>query len=500
MTDLKALSATSTRVWYVEGGVHPSRAPKYLAYGKFGDDPTKNIGEETRITVPSPTSFGKDETAGTLPGEEERATFGIAVRSTKQKSILQGWKNKRCRVDFFALMGECGNPQDFTEGGEKWVYFPDGKISSFSYENFGAFGREENNAMNEMVDATSEDFYEFLYMRQDQIGASATIREIYTVDVDTGDDCENCPDVGSKVFLSMAGASATPGTPPSLLFSNDSGNTWDTDTISALFSNENIVDGHVIGGLLLLLSNTAGGYVWTRVSEIFEGVNTWQRVVSGFVNSHQPNAFAFADVNNAWIVGNGGYVYFSDNIKSGVTVQDAGVATTQHLRSVHAHSSLFALAVGDANAVIYTSNGGSTWEAVTGPAVGINLSSCWMWDENTWLVGEGSGGNGKLWYTMDRGVTWSQIGLPATYNRIDKIKFVSEAEGYISARGGGQSYILRTKTGGNKWTVLPDGKKGVAVANSYLSDIAVTTHYGNLAYAAGLAQNGTAGIALRMSG
>lgn len=500
MSDLQALKSTSTRVWYVEGGVHPSRPPKYLANGKFGDDPSKSIGEETRITTPSPTKFGADDTLGTMQGEEERATFGIAVRSTKQASILQGWKNKRCRVDFFALMGECGNPQDFTEGGEKWEYFPDGKISSFSFENFGAFGKDEQNPLNEMVDCTSEDFWEFLYMRQDQIGSSVTIREIYTVDVDPGDDCDDCPEIGEKVFLTMAGASATPGSVPTLLYSEDKGVTWSSDLISALFSNENIVDGHVVGGILVLLSNTANALIWTRISEIYEGVNTWQRVVAGFVVGKQPNAFAFADVNHAWIVGNGGYVYFSDDIKSGVSVQDAGIATTQHLRSVHAHSAVSALAVGDANAVIYTSNGGSTWEAVTGPAVGVNLGACWMWNDETWLVGEGSGGNGKLWMTSNSGVSWSQIGLPATYLRIDKIKFVSEAEGYISARGGGQSYILRSITAGNKWVVLPSGKQGVALDNSYLSDIAVTTKFGNLVYAAGLADNGTAGIALRMSG
>lgn len=500
MTDLKAMSAMSTRVWYVEGGVHPSNTPQYLANGKFGDDPTKTIGEETRITTPSPKRFGQDETIGSLPGEEERATFGIAVRSTAQKSILQGWKNKRCRVDFFALMGQCGNPQDFTEGGEKWVYFRDGKISSFSYENFGAFGRDENNPMNEMVDATADDFYEFLYMRMDQIGSSVTTREIYTVDVDPGDDCDDCPDPGDKVFLSMAGASATPGTQPSLLYSKDKGESWSSDTIDVLFSNENIVDGAVIGGLLVYISNTANAIVWTVADEVFSGDNQWNRVADGFVASKQPNQFSFADINHCWIVGNGGYVYFSDDVRSGVEVQDAGVATTQNLNSVSAHDTQNVLAVGNSNAVIYTSNGGSTWESVTGPAVGVNLGACWMWDADTWLVGEGSGGTGKLWLTTDRGVTWTRISLPATYNRIDKIKFVSEAEGYISARGGGQSYILRTITGGNKWVVLPNGKKGTALANSYLSDIAVTAQFSNLVYAAGLAQNGTAGIAIRMSG
>jgi len=155
------LTAINQRVWYVEGGVHPSRAPQYLAQGKFSDDPAKTIGEETKISAPDPNNFNRDIQVGTMTGEDERATFAIAVRYNVQKSIIQGWKNKRCRVDFFALSGKCGNPQDFTEGGEKWTYFADGKISGHSFENFNAFGLDENNPTNEMVDCTSEDYYEF---------------------------------------------------------------------------------------------------------------------------------------------------------------------------------------------------------------------------------------------------------------------------------------------------------------------------------------------------
>src|SRR3990172_4099924 len=193
MSNIKALTALQHRVWYVEGGVHPTRSPELLSIGKISTDPTKTIGEDTRITAPDPNSFNRDVTVGTVRAAEERATLSIAIRNTVQESILIGWKNKRCRVDVFALAGLCGNPQDFTEGGEKWVYFPDGRISSHGYENFGAFGLDENNPSNEMVDMTAEDYWEYLYMGQEQIGSAYTVREIRTVDVYTGDECENCP-------------------------------------------------------------------------------------------------------------------------------------------------------------------------------------------------------------------------------------------------------------------------------------------------------------------
>lgn len=499
MTDLQQINALNVRVWYVRGGVHPTRAPQFLALGKFSDDPSKTIGEETKVTAPDPNNFDRDIQIGRVPGETERATLGIGSRYVSNKSILLDLANRQCRVDVFALIGKCANPQDFSEGGEKWVYFPDGKISSHNFENFGAYGRDENNPTNEMLDMTSEDYYELLYERQDQIGSSVTSREIFTVDTYGGDNCDDCPDPCEKVLMTMAGASATPGTQPILLYSGDGGSTWSNQTISTLFSNEDVKDAEVIGGNLVLISNIANGIHWTDIDEIYEGVNQWNDVVTGFVAGNNPNQMSSADVRHTWIVGNGGYIYFAENFKVKVTVQDAGVATTQHLQSVHALDTENVLAVGNSNAVVYTSNGGDTWEAVTGPSVGVNLGACWMWSSDTWLVGEGAGGSGKLWLTTNSGISWSEIGLPADYTRIDRIKFVSEAEGYIVARSGGKSYVLRTITAGYEWYVLPQGKKGVAINNSYLSDIAVCTKYANTAYAAGLAADGTSGIALKMS-
>jgi photosystem II stability/assembly factor-like uncharacterized protein len=499
MTEINALSSINQRVWYVEGGVHPTKSPELLSLGKFSSDPSQTIGDVVQIKAPDPNNFNRDIQVGTVPGASSRASLSISVRSTVQKSILMGWKSKKCRVDIFALVGRCGNPQDFTEGGEKWIYFPDGHISGHAYEGFGAFSLDENNPTNENVPMSSEEYIEFLNIGQVQVGASSTVREIYTVDVYRGNDCDECPEACDKVLCTMAGASATPGTQPILLYSKDGGLTWTSDTITTIFSNEEIKDGAVIGDDIVYISNTSNSIHWSDIDLVYKGTNVWTEVTSGFVAGKAPNAMHSVDSRHTWIVGDGGYVYFAINHKIGVTVQDAGVATTQKLNAVHAYDTDHALAVGDANAVIQTIDGGETWTAVTGPAVGVNLGACWQWNKHVWFVGEGAGGTGKVWLTTDDGLTWSQVGLPNTYVQIDKIKFVSEAEGYISARTAGQSYILRTITAGNEWVVLPQGKRATSVDNTYLRDIAVCSKYENTAFAAGLADNGTAGIVLKMT-
>lgn len=483
----------------MEGGVHPSRAPELLAIGKFSTDPAKTIGEDTRITVPDPNSFNRDISAGTVQSADERATLSIGIRNTSQASILLNWKNRNCRVDIFALSGQCGNPQDFTEGGEKWLFFPDGRISSHAYENMGAYGRDENNPTNESVDMTAEDYWELLNMGQERIGSDVTAREIYTVDVYTGNECENCPDKCDRILAVMAGANATPGTQPILLYSDDGGEVFSQQTIDTLFSNEDVPDAEIVGGDFVIITNAGNELHYTNIELLFDGSNSWSQSDSGFVVGHGPNAIRSADARHTWIVGDGGYIYFAKNIKTGVTVQDAGAATTQNLNAVDAYGNEHVLAVGDSNAVIYTENGGVSWKSVTGPAVGVSLGAVWVWDEETWLVGEGAGGNGKLWLTANNGRTWSEVSLPNTYDRIYKILFVSEAEGYISASAGGQSYVLRTITAGNEWVVLPQGKRAVAVDNTYLVDLAVCDKTENTAFAAGLAADGSAGTILKMS-
>lgn len=498
-SEVRAFTAINTRVWYVEGGVHPSRSPLLLALGKISTDPTQNIGDEKRITAPDPNNFERDIQVGTVRGSTERATLSIGVRSVPQASTILGWKNKGCRVDIFALSGRCGNPQDFTEGGEKWVFFPDGRIGSHAYENLSSFGLDENNPSNEKVDMTAAEYYEFLYMRQEQVGAAYTTRRIYTVDVYRGNDCEDCPDPCDRVLCTMAGVGATPGTQPVILFSADGGSSFASQTISTLFSNEAVADGEIVGSDIVYVSNESNSIHWTKIELLYDGTNTWSEVTSGFVASKGPRAISSADARHTWIVGDGGYVYFAENTRVKVVVQDAGVATTQHLQAVHALNKTNVLAVGNGNAVIYTKTGGVSWQSVTGPAVGVNLGACWMWDETTWFVGEGAGGTGKLWLTVNSGLTWTQVGLPNSYSRIYKIKFVSEAEGYLIATTGSQAFVLRTITAGNEWVVLPQGKSAVAVDNAYLTDLDVCSQYSNTAFAAGVGPDGSAGIVLKMA-
>jgi len=498
-----ALHGMNIRVFGTTNGVHPFRSPEYYALGKMGD-PSQSKGDTTRITAPDPDNFNREVTVGTVPGTPERATFTISNRYTLARARLLSIFRTGCGVDFYGAVGKCGNPQDFQRGWEKLLFFPDGQPSTHTIENAGAFGLDETSATNENLDLTAEEYWEFLRIGTSEILGALATGEILTIDVCDDESCGDCGDDSDgcqRVLATMSGIGATPGTQPMLIFSSDNGLTGDIQAITTMFSSENISGGHCIGGDLVLITDTGNEIHFTNVDEIFIGQNTWQQVDSGFVVGGEPLAIWSTDVNHTWIVGNGGFVYFTKNHKASVVVQDAGVATAQNLNDVYACSKNDVLAVGNNNAVILTRNGGETWDNLIGPAVGENLSICWMIDADTWFVGTGPGGSGVLYKTQDAGFTWVEQELPvANIGQFDRIKFASSAEGFLAYRTGGAGGILRTLSAGNEWWTLPDNNVDTLPAADYFNDLAVCNKDSNTVFAGGLDDDGAAGLIVKGEG
>lgn len=497
----QGVHGTNVRIWYIEGGVHPYYQPMYLSEGKMGD-PSKSKGDATRIPIPDPNNFNRDVSIGTIPGTEERATLQVMRRYLTDEALLLRWLRQECRVDIFAMIGVCGNPQDFQYGGEKFVYFLDGIPSTHNIEGFGAFGLDETNPTNETLDMTAEDYWEVFKIATDEVAAELTTREVMTVDVCDNIDCGDCGDKSdgcSKVFATMVGVGATPGTEPLLIFSDDGGETFASETITTMFSSEGIADAECIGADLVLISNEGNEFHYRDIGDLLAGVGEWNQQDNGFVVGGEPNYMSSSSTSTTWVVGDGGYIYFAANHRSGVVVQDAGIATTENLHYVHALNANDVLVVGENNTVLLSRNGGTTWQTIVGPAVGENLGVCWMWDENVWFVGTGAGGSGVMYKTQDGGHTWDEQDIPlANVLRFDSIKFVSDMEGYLTCRVGGNARALRTITGGFEWWEIPDARKGSTLpAADYHNDIAVCQEDSNTVFLAGMDDDGTTGILIK---
>ena len=335
--------------------------------------------------------------------------------------------------------------------------------------------------------------YEVLPLTFQEVASAYAVREIVDAsvcDAQTCGDCDKESDGKSKLFLTMIGTGVTPGTLPSVLYSTDGGATWAATDIDTAFSNENPTDGECVREYYVVAVNGSNSVHYANKEDILDGTETWYEVIAGFVAGNGPNAIYANSGMDVWLVGDNGYIYHATDITAEVTVADAGLATTQNLLAVHASDSEHVIATGEINSIVLSENGGDTFSAITGPAVGESLKTCWMADEDTWFVGTNIG---ALWYTNDKGVSWTEKALPGGVTNIDKIKFYDDTVGYMAVRRGTEGAILRTTDGGNSWYVMPQNATKIA-ANDYINDIGVSPFDPNFVLGGGLADDGTAGF------
>lgn len=496
--------SSDIRVWFIEDRANPANTPTYQGLMKF-NDPSQSLGDVEKIEAPDPNAAGRFIEIDSIQGAEERVAFGIMGRYPRSVvSDMKRLAEKRCFLDIQAHLGRCRDPQDYNGGWEKVIFFESTKLTNYSIENFGAIESGEDAATNETADTSAALWYERVRLTFAERATGDTFNEVVAVVVCDDNECGDCdsPSDGcQRVFSVQLAAGNSPGVSPSVIYSDDGLSTDGLTFIDTLTSSQEPSDAACVGDNLVVVSNDAGSLNYADTGDILLGTETWAEVATGFAVGGEPNAIWSISARDTWIVGDGGYIYYTSDPTSGVTAQDEGVATTQNLADVHAYDSENVVAVGASNAVIYTKDGGGTWAAVTGPAVGVNLTAIWMKDVDTWFVGDA---NGALWYTNNAGTTWTQRNLPISTDEIDDIKFPTDSVGYLSARisaPGGR--ILATIDGGKSWYVMPEGA-GAITDNDRINSIGICSKASpsiaaNTVYLGGLADDGSDGILLKLS-
>jgi photosystem II stability/assembly factor-like uncharacterized protein len=151
------------------------------------------------------------------------------------------------------------------------------------------------------------------------------------------------------------------------------------------------------------------------------------------------------------------------------------------------------VAVGASNAVVRTVDG-STWGAITGPAVGVALNAVWMKSEDVWLVGTAGG---VLYYTANAGSTWTALGFSGSgAGTVTDIYFVNQAVGYMAhTTAAPVGRLFRTIDGGNSWYLLPEN--GSMPDNDGINSIKACSV--NTVFAGGLGGGGTDGYGVKLT-
>lgn len=489
------LQSAYTRVFIIEGRARADHEPEYLSCLRMAGL-SQGFGDIERIECPDPYKYGEFIEVGQIRGATERPTTTLEGRyEVDVLSTLARLARKGCAFDVQLHMGTCQDPSSFNSF-SKAIILEKANITNFSTDDLGALASGDNSEVNESVDISAAMFYEVKPLTVSEAAGSTVINEVLDVIYADQIACGECEDESGgceKIYAVTAAAGGSPATVPDLLFSLDGGSTWISHDIDAYSAAEDADAVAKIGDYIVVIANAGDSLAYVLKSDLNSYTDpTFTEVTTGFVGAGSPIDM-WSTGNYAFIVGDGGYIYGCADPTAGVTVLDAGNATIDDLKAVHAISEAFAVAVGENGAVVYTEDG-SLWGAVNSrpSAPGEHLTCVWVKGENEWLVGSDAG---KLYATYDKGVTWSEVTFSGSgAGTVYDIAFATDSVGYLAhATATPAGRVFRTIDGGKSWKLTPEAS-GTIAANDYVGALAACANDANKFVGVGLADDGSDGF------
>jgi photosystem II stability/assembly factor-like uncharacterized protein len=445
--DVAALIGGNVRVFVQEDGVSPAAAYKY--YGCLTlDGPNQDLGTPDPLYCPSPTQRNKWDIIDDIPKTPALGTTDFTQRADKfLNDVWWDLKNRGCAFNMQAVMGSCQRPDDFTKWDAKLAFIGT-RLNNLGIGALNPLTGDDNASVDLTGTLSYREWEPIRPIKFSERADSTVVAEVldgFYYDVAQCGECGTPSDGCSSVYLLTAASGGSPGLSSQLVYSLDKGRTWvtiDIATLGGLAGNRMVP----MGTYIVVVSQATGAHYYSPITGGIPS-STWTKVTSGYVSTKGPRAIYAKSSNQAFIAGAGGYIYYLSGPTIAAAVLTDGSITTQDLNDIHGHGQTV-VAVGGNNAVLWSANDGDTFSLVTGPVVGANLTAIWALSENVWIVGTGTG---RLFYTLNAGTAWAEIGLPATPTVINDIHFENNLVGYISAEVGGVATVLRSTDSGNSW-------------------------------------------------
>lgn len=491
---------SQARLWLIENRAGPNNSPEYLGRARAGSFDW-SLGDRTPIYTPSEDAYGEFDVVDIVEGQPDLPGLTVEALLERGRSTLLALARKRCEADVQLHIGACKDPTDFEKGWEVIRVLEGAKPTNYGTDDQMALSPDQDAVPLENSTFTGRDYYEILPIVPAQRAASAITDAVVDVVIVDKKSCGECgiESDGCQVGFAIIGPTAgSPGLPSEVIYTQDGWATAGETFIGSLSTSEEPNAAAGVGTYLVVVSNDSGSLHYAPVADILNGVETWTEVSTGFNASGDPNAIFSLGRTRTWIVGDGGYIYFSDDITAGVSTQTAGDVTVENLAAIHGLNKDNLVAVGANNAVLATQNGGVTWSAITGPANGVALTSVWMRTASEWFVGAA---NGRLYYTRDSGQTWVEKAFSgAGAGSVTDISFSTPTVGYMSHNTASPAgRIFRTVDGGFSWYALPENDGLIFPENDGINTIAACKDNPNLVWGGGLNANGSDGILVTAS-
>ena len=485
-----------SRVFIIEDRAGPSNVPSYEGQAR-AMGPSWAFGDRTPIREPDPDRYGAFNIIDAIKAERELPQLTIENRYQYTLSTFLDLGRRGCPFDTQIHFGKCQDPRDFNGGWDKILVLEAADLTNWSTNEMGALEQGQDANVLETIDMDGFDMFEIKQLAFSELAAAAVVQEVIDIIICDAISCGACglSSDGCSVFFGIQlSAGGSPGLPAEVIFSSDAGSTIGETNVTSLPAGQEPTSVACVGTLLAVGSAGTDDAIHTAdLSDIIDGVEVWARNAAGIDTGNGIEALYNAGAAFTWAGGENGLIYFWADITSAAVIQDNAAVGSEDYAAIDGLDDQVIVAVGANNQVARTENGGDTWSALTGPAVGVDLTAVAVNGEDEILIGDA---NGQLWYSLDAGLTWTEKTFPGSGSgQVEDLCFATKTVGYMSHTLSGAGRIFRTIDGGNSWYLLPEGT-GSIPTNQRINALTCCGEDVNVMYAGGLG-SGTDGIIVK---
>lgn len=423
---------------------------------------------------------GKITIIGTKQTAPELVEFSIDGLVHSTASWLDVLAENGCMFTIFVLYG-CNRPGVFTNDPDTGYILGSAIVTGEDVSNV-----RQQDAADELMETREFSAIPPRIKVWDIDVSQKTTSEVNdanTIDYVLGNCDPACGEVVANGETLYVGCDAVGAGTANVLASTDEGQTWATTATDPFAADENImslrvftVDGSTTR-ILCVRDGDAADNLEVGYSD--DGGATWTNADVGATNNEAAvghHALFVLDSTHIWLCTDDGRVFFSSD--GGVTWTDQAGALTASganpLNAIHFVDEYVGFAVGDADTIIYTLDGGRNWSAATATGGGGDILSVVGFNQYRLIVGDD---NGDFYMSYDGGTTWTNLdnftghgtgSLPSITRVTDLVLFAAHID------GAGNGHVLRSVDGGYSFTRLG----GYSPSAGFNAVVAVTANHG----------------------
>ena len=496
ITQDRIVLQTSIRYFYQMNGACPGNNILYGGvdgqYLNIEDATNPKRGIDT-IPVQDPISAGEYDLIARNRSAPDYPTATVQLLQQRGFYPPQFARFRVEPITYYAVAGDTGDLSDFVSGWESYV-----KIYSFGEvtdptEAGGSW--DSGDKLQDDLPTTFQTIYSIGPLTFSEKATTEVYSEV--IDLTYG----NFGNGFTAVYAVANNVVASPGQAPSVFYrTKETQATWTEAQIDGSAATDVPQAIATVGKFLVVVfdDGSQGGYFYAEIDADTGAPGSFSKVQTGFVASKAPKDIYASSARTSYLVGEGGYIYQVSSLGSGVTVLDAGAATTNDLNRIDGTVRGTLVAVGESDTIVYSTDRGNSWAAATATGGGNGLDAVGVVDEKIWWVGDDGG---DVYYTTDKGNTWTEKVINSSFTAVQDIVFVTHEVAFVTAiTSGPVATIYGTWNGGEDWTndtprfpSIPTADRFNRVAVPKINEANIKANWLALG---GLAGNGSDGIIL----